>query len=57
MTSSQTSSFSFSSDYAQIMEQRREYLRVRTIAKLCCECYLAEVAGKTDETAKKGEVA
>ena len=35
----------------------RQNLRVRTIAKLCCECYLAEVAGKTDDVAQKGEVA
>ena len=38
-------------------ERANYILRVRTIAKLCCESYLAEVAGKTDETAKKGEVA
>ena len=38
-------------------ERANYILRVRTIAKLCCECYLAEVAGKTDDGAKKGEVA
>ena len=38
-------------------ERANYILRVRTIAKLCCECYLAEVAGKTDDNAKKGEVA
>ena len=38
-------------------ERANYILRVRTIAKLCCESYLAEVAGKTDGDAQKGEVA
>ena len=43
-------------------ERAHYILRVRTLAKAACECYLASVAsseadGKTDETAKKGEVA
>ena len=38
-------------------ERANYILRVRTIAKLCCESYLAEVASKTDDDAKKGEVA
>ena len=38
-------------------ERANYILRVRTIAKLCCESYLAEVACKTDGAVKKGEVA
>ena len=37
-------------------ERANYILRVREVAKLCCEAYLAEVAGKDDD-AQKGEVA
>ena len=38
-------------------ERANYILRVRSVAKACCECYLAEVAGKSDDSTKKGEVA
>ena len=38
-------------------ERANYILRVRTVAKDCCEAYLAQVAGKKDAPAKKGEVA
>ena len=38
-------------------ERANYILRVRSVAKACCECYLAEVAGQSDDSTKKGEVA
>ena len=38
-------------------ERANYILRVRSVAKACCESYLAEVAGKSDDSTKKGEVA
>ena len=39
------------------VERANYILRVRTVAKACCEAYLAEVAGKTDDCDQEGEVA
>ena len=39
------------------VERANYILRVRTVAKACCEAYLAEVAGKTCTEASEGEVA
>ena len=39
------------------VERANYILRVRTVAKACCEAYLAEVAGATDDSNKEGEVA
>ena len=38
-------------------ERANYILRVRAVAKACCESYLAEVAGKKDTYSTKGEVA
>lgn len=38
-------------------ERANYILRVRTVAKDCCEAYLAEVAGEKDDASTKGEVA
>ncbi len=38
-------------------ERANYILRVRTVAKLCCECYLAEVASVSDTSKQAGEVA
>ena len=38
------------------VERANYILRVRTVAKACCEAYMAEVAA-CDDDAKKGEVA
>ena len=39
------------------VERANYILRVRDVAKACCEAYLAEVAGKTDAAPAEGEVA
>ena len=39
------------------VERANYILRVRAVAKACCESYLAEVAGKKDTYSTKGEVA
>ena len=40
------------------MERANYILRVRTVAKACCEAYLAEVAGAdANDDAREGEVA
>ena len=39
------------------VERANYILRVRSVAKACCESYLAEVAGKNDDDTVKGEVA
>jgi len=38
-------------------ERANYILRVRTVAKLCCESYLAEVAAKTDDAKREQGVA
>ena len=39
------------------VERANYILRVRTVAKACCEAYLAEVAGRSQDNAQEGEVA